>query len=300
MGKKIFTLLLSIILSSALYGCSISNDSANDTTTIANKEDTLEEFKSFFKTYDTLYLNHYNSINNLESLNKTEAQDTLDRSIKVLQNAYSKINEYQRGYDKKSDEYNALDNLQSALFNLADAKKCAIKYLDSNSYDDYDSYKDILDISMDYYNKNSEYKEKLGIEDLEIKTENSSDNTNSSDSSAKKTSDKNLNKSKTTNTTKKYYCGTCGREITKEMKEATNRCEKCQQNRENSSTSTTDTLENDRNGDGVLDHYDDYDDYEGDDSTEYSDESETNNNSNDNINYHTEKQDDGGTLIPNN
>lgn len=291
MNKKLVTILLSGVLSLGLYGCS---NTTNDAKENSNTDTKVEEKQSNGK--ETVLSSGYYiagedfepgiyTIIAIKGNGNVSSSNLMDGGINatMAQNA---------------EELNA--NIGSEMYdteykNIRLPKGTELK---------------IDGLTVQLVPKGQEPSK---LEDVRLDDTNKEDNSSNNDAieTTESSNNKSSNKSDNLNTTKKYYCGTCGKEISKSEKEASNRCNSCQSKRNESSNSTKVPLEGDTNGDGVLDHYDDYDDsdYEEynntnnghdtsqDNNSSSNDASKTdiqNSNSN-NTNYDLEE----GTLLPN-
>ena len=161
-----------IVLSLVLIGlCSGNTDNTTATETSSTKqEETVkeekidkEEVRKNLSMLEALYVNHYNSLSKLDASSKIEMQNQLDSSINTLNNGYDIAYDNMSKLNSDTDAYKAFDNIQFAIFELKEAKEYAIKYLDTENYDDYKEYQTKLQISMDSYIKYTAFKDEFDV-----------------------------------------------------------------------------------------------------------------------------------------
>ena len=148
-----------------------SGEEKNTTETSSTKqEETVkeekidkEEVRKILSMNEALYVNHYNSISKLDTSSKIEMQKQLDESITTLNNTWSEISDYKLEYNSDTNAYKSLDKIQFAIYELKEAKEYAIKYLDTENYDDYKEYQTKLQISMDNYIEYTAYKDEFDV-----------------------------------------------------------------------------------------------------------------------------------------
>ena len=148
-----------------------NTDTTNTTETPSTKqEETVkeekidkEEVRKNLSMLEALYVNHYNSLSKLDASSKIEMQNQLDSSITTLNNGYNIAYDNMSKLNSDTDAYKAFDNIQFAIFELKEAKEYAIKYLDTENYDDYKEYQTKLQISMDSYIKYTAFKDEFDV-----------------------------------------------------------------------------------------------------------------------------------------
>ena len=202
MNKKIISLLTSgLLVSSLMVGCSSTSSKYDDSNNkVEEKVDKVdnEEVRQKLSMLEALYVNHYNSLSKLEGTSKIELQNQLDSSITILNNGCNRASDNKSEFKSNTDAYKAFDNIEFALFELKEAKEYAIKYLDSENYDDYKEYQTKLQISLDSYNKYTAYKEKFGV-DINVSINGYEDANKGDDNNFKEENTKENTGDKTTN-----------------------------------------------------------------------------------------------------
>ena len=111
------------------------------------KEPTLsrDELIKELEFYETLFNNHIQGLDKIEQGNDIlEMQNSFSLSKAASDSAFGKLFELAKDYDSSSNEYKAINELQTAFSSLENACDNGIKYLDKNEYKYYEKYEENL------------------------------------------------------------------------------------------------------------------------------------------------------------
>ena len=123
-----------------------------------SKDELIEELEF----YETLFSNHTQGLDKVAQINDVvEMQNSFSSTKDAVNLAFDRLFELGREYDSSSNEYKAINELQTVFTSLESACEHGINYLDKNEYKYYEKYEDSLQECNIFIERYTEAKENI-------------------------------------------------------------------------------------------------------------------------------------------
>ncbi|MGL5568872.1 MAG: hypothetical protein ACRDB9_06505 [Cetobacterium sp.] len=131
---------------------------------VAEKEPTLtkEELIEKLEMYETMYDNHIAGLTKVSEAGDTiEMQKSFAQSREISSSTFSALYDLSKEYKTDSNEYKAINEMQTVYSSLEDACKNGIKYLDKNEFKYLEKYEENIKQTQIFMERYKEVKSNI-------------------------------------------------------------------------------------------------------------------------------------------
>ncbi len=170
MNKKKWGIGIGIVVALGVIGSFLPESEVKEQEPVAqetSKEEvqetlTKEELIERLEGYETMYSNNVSGLEKVASEgDQLEMQKSFASTRDACSATFGLLYDLKKGYDAKSTEYKAINELQTAFNSLEDACKNGIDYIDKNEFKYLEKYEDNIEQSNLFIERYNEAKNNL-------------------------------------------------------------------------------------------------------------------------------------------